>query len=95
MKHKVQVVIIEKNAGAPRLLQLRVNHERGGFWQNITGSVEDGESFEAGARRELFEETGLSIGPLYDLDLSYFFEDQYKNQVEEKVFSSNNKSSPY
>ena len=30
------------------------------FWQSITGSVQDDESQPAAARRELFEETGLT-----------------------------------
>lgn len=29
------------------------------FWQSVTGSLQDGESHAAAARRELFEETGL------------------------------------
>ena len=30
-----------------------------GFWQSVTGSQDDGETFEATAERELFEETGF------------------------------------
>ncbi len=30
-----------------------------GFWQSVTGSQEDGETFAATAERELFEETGF------------------------------------
>ena len=30
-----------------------------GFWQSVTGSQEDGETFAETAERELFEETGI------------------------------------
>ncbi len=37
-----------------------------GYWNVIAGQIEDGESFEVGAARELFEETGLvtSLTPI-------------------------------
>lgn len=41
-----------------RVLLLRRAPERGGFWQQVTGRIEPGESPEAAARRELVEETG-------------------------------------
>jgi lipoyl(octanoyl) transferase len=41
-----------------RILLLRRSAERGGFWQQVTGRIEPGESTEAAARRELLEETG-------------------------------------
>lgn len=33
-----------------------------GFWQSVTGSQDDGETFAATAERELFEETGFVAG---------------------------------
>jgi lipoyl(octanoyl) transferase len=41
-----------------KVLLLRRSPERGGFWQQVTGRIEPGESPEAAARRELLEETG-------------------------------------
>jgi lipoyl(octanoyl) transferase len=41
-----------------RILLLRRSPERGGFWQQVTGRIEPGETPEAAARRELREETG-------------------------------------
>jgi dATP pyrophosphohydrolase len=39
------------------------------WWQGISGGVEEGETIEAGARRELFEEAGISDNlPLYRLE---------------------------
>ena len=47
-----------------------------GFWQSVTGSQEDGESFAATAERELFEETGIVAsehGGLIDLHFENVF----------------------
>ena len=44
-----------------RILLLRRSVERGGFWQQVTGRIEPGESEEAAARRELLEETGADV----------------------------------
>ncbi len=42
-----------------RVLLLRRIPDRGGFWQQVTGRIEPGESAEEAARRELREETGI------------------------------------
>lgn len=86
MKRKVQVVIIEKDVNQNKLIQFKLTPERGAFWQNITGSVEEGENWEEGARRELLEETGLSVGPLIDLNHHFQFKDRWGHDVEERCF---------
>ncbi|WP_250038317.1 NUDIX hydrolase [Paractinoplanes maris] len=48
------------------LLQRRADDGR---WGLIGGALELGESFEDGARRELFEESGLVAGSLRQLDV--------------------------
>lgn len=46
-----------------------------GFWQSVTGSREpDDPDLEATARRELLEETGLSVGTLSDWRLTNRYE---------------------
>jgi dATP pyrophosphohydrolase len=46
-----------------------------GFWQSVTGSREpDDSDLEATARRELLEETGLSVGTLTDWRLTNRYE---------------------
>ena len=47
-----------------------------GFWQSVTGSQDDGETFAATAERELFEETGFVAsvyGGLIDLNFENLF----------------------
>ncbi|MGJ3649414.1 NUDIX hydrolase [Sphingomonas sp. GlSt437] len=49
---------------AGRLLLFRFTpDDRAPFWCTAGGAVDPGESFEDAARRELFEETGLSLDP--------------------------------
>jgi 8-oxo-dGTP pyrophosphatase MutT (NUDIX family) len=48
------------------LLQRRVDDGR---WGLIGGALELGESFEGAARRELFEESGLAVEALHQLDV--------------------------
>ncbi len=44
-----------------RVLLLRRSTARGGFWQQVTGRIEPGETADAAARRELAEETGADV----------------------------------
>ncbi len=75
-------------AGAePRVLLFRVLDRRGGGWHPVTGGVEKGEDFEAGARRELLEETGIpdQAGRWIDLEYSFRFEGRF-GPAEERAF---------
>ena len=56
----VQVVVYRESAGSRQYLLLR-RHRPGSedFWQPVSGSLEDGESYADAARRELEEETGI------------------------------------
>jgi 8-oxo-dGTP pyrophosphatase MutT (NUDIX family) len=90
-KHrKVQVLIAARRPeGGWSLLILKTNKERGQFWQNITGSVEEGETFEAAALREAREESGLELEKIVDfvsLNLSFNFKDRWKKSVHEECF---------
>lgn len=88
---KAQVVIaaIDKASQAQEFLLLQTNERRGSFWQNVTGKVEDKETYEEGALREAIEETGLrieGIQEILNLGLCYEFTDQHKRKVVEETF---------
>ena len=64
------LVVVHSDAGDVLLLQRRDDPT---FWQSVTGSLEEGETPAAAARRELAEETGLEL-PVHDLELRTTFE---------------------
>jgi lipoyl(octanoyl) transferase len=66
----VKVVVHDEDAD--RVLLLHRREARGGFWQPITGSIEEGESSIETARREIVEETGHRGDP-HPLDLTQSF----------------------
>jgi dATP pyrophosphohydrolase len=90
-KRKVQVVLFTENdAGKKNFLLLKTNERRGQFWQSVTGSVEEGESFEAAAFREVAEETNCSkenVIAHFDLAMDFKFKDQWGFDVVEKIFA--------
>jgi dATP pyrophosphohydrolase len=55
----VQVVIFSEKCPEPRYLLLRRIASHGGFWQSVTGSLEEGETHQHAAIREVLEETGF------------------------------------
>ncbi len=83
-KKKVQVVVIAKD----QLLRLKFNAKKSGHmngFQNITGSVEENETFLEGAHREVIEEIGLDAH-LIELDFEFSFKDRWGHEVKEKSF---------
>jgi lipoyl(octanoyl) transferase len=68
----LRTVSVVPVASDGRVLLLRRSPARGGFWQPVTGRIEPGESPEAAARRELFEETGADV-PVSSLDYRHAF----------------------
>jgi 8-oxo-dGTP pyrophosphatase MutT (NUDIX family) len=88
---KAQVILaaIDESSQSFHFLLLQTNERRGKFWQNVTGKIEDEETFEEGGLREAMEETNLkieSIVDIVDLGLSYEFVDQHERKVHEKSF---------
>jgi 8-oxo-dGTP pyrophosphatase MutT (NUDIX family) len=88
-KAQVVVAAIDENSQSFQFLLLQTNEKRGEFWQNVTGKVEENETFEEGGLREAIEETGLKIEhivDLTDLGLEYQFTDKRSRKVFEKSF---------
>jgi dATP pyrophosphohydrolase len=94
----IQVVIFADTPAERRYLLLRRIASQGGFWQSVTGSLEDGETHASAAVREVLEETGIcsTAEDLIDLNVLNTFEiaprwrDKYPPGVthnEEKCFA--------
>lgn len=83
MRQPVQVLIypVKTAGGRWEVLLLRRTASRGGFWQGVTGGVEEDEDLVEAARRELYEETGLVPSALEQIDYSYSFpvEEQWRH----------------
>lgn len=72
----VQVVVFAEAANGREYLLLRRVASHGGFWQSVTGSLEDGETHAQAAIREVSEETGIAarVSELIALELTNVFE---------------------
>ena len=69
----VQVFLYTRNPDF-KILILNGSQERGGFWQPITGGIEEGENTYDTIKREVFEETGFQdIEKVYDLDYTFTY----------------------
>ena len=86
IQKKIQVVFLFPKE--KKYLLFQVNEMRGGFWQNITGSVEKNESFYEAALREINEETGLMPDQyiLHDLKIEHRFRTRHPKIIREKSF---------
>lgn len=89
LRKKVNCIVYNIEKQVPLFLLLRTIEKRGGFWQCVTGTVEEGESYLEAAGRELKEETGLDItssNRIIENVHSYTFVDRRGDTVEEHVF---------
>ena len=88
---QVDVIVFHKFEDGYKYLMMRRTDERGGFWQPVTGGVENGESVEQAAKREVFEETGYTSEEIIRfIDLDYNFQFKLKNKdwwITEYVFA--------
>lgn len=88
-KAQVVLAVHDNPSHTFHLLLLQTNQKRGAFWQNVTGKIEDGETFLEGALREAREETNLensNIVDTIDLSLRFDFTDGRKRDVHEETF---------
>ena len=72
----IQVVIFAESLRGREFLLLKRVAGFGGYWQSVTGSLEEGERHAEAAVREVFEETGIVAreDELIDLSLINTFE---------------------
>lgn len=88
-KAQVVLVALDPERHSFSFLLMKTNEKRGSFWQNVTGKIEDEETFEEGALREAMEETGFEVDlivDIVDLNLAHEFTDERKRNVHEKSF---------
>lgn len=88
-KAQVVIAVLDTERQSFSFLLLQTNEKRGEFWQNVTGKIEENETFEEGGLREAIEETGLkieSIIDMIDLKISHDFIDERKRNCHEKSF---------
>lgn len=80
MNKKVQVWVVHQE----EVLLLKLIPERGGGWHPITANVHEDEKLLDCAKRETFEETGISSkeGEWVDLDYSFEFQGRWGHAVE-------------
>ena len=84
MPHQKVQVYVFTDAEPRQYLLLCYSGEKGGYWQPVTGSVEEGESLAQAALRESDEETGIA-GDLVETGYTFDFH-SYGKDHRETVF---------
>ncbi|MDL2319020.1 NUDIX domain-containing protein [Eubacteriales bacterium OttesenSCG-928-A19] len=64
----IHVYLYRKNLAGAYSYAILQRSDNPAYWQGISGGVEEGETIEQAALRELLEESGVSGSPLYRLD---------------------------
>jgi 8-oxo-dGTP pyrophosphatase MutT (NUDIX family) len=78
---QVEAIVFRRNGSVIEYLLLKRQPERNGFWQPVTGGVEEGETLEEALHREVTEETGIKDIVAMIQNLHYFeFSDPNRNQ---------------
>jgi len=82
---QVEAIIFRKKGNKTEYLLLKRVPERNGFWQPVTGGLEEGETRTEALFREIREETGIKnlIGVIEGL---YYFEFSDPNLNQEYVY---------
>jgi 8-oxo-dGTP pyrophosphatase MutT (NUDIX family) len=82
---QVEAIIFRRNSNRIEYLLLKRLPERNGFWQPVTGGVEEGETLTEALRREIREETGIEnlVRVIEDI---YYFEFSDPNLNKEYVY---------
>lgn len=81
------IITVKKVSGNRRYLLLQ--HENGGHWSFPKGHLEKGETAREAAIRELFEETGLAVGPFvngFRREINYSYSREGKKVAKSVVY---------
>lgn len=91
MRLHIQAVIFRRRDKKLEFLVLHRTKERGGFWQNLTGGVEKGETPTLALKREIEEETGIAKSKIKrivkDIYCFEWFSDRLNQKIKEYVFA--------
>jgi 8-oxo-dGTP pyrophosphatase MutT (NUDIX family) len=82
---EVEAVIFRRNGGVTEYLLLKRLPEKNGFWQPVTGGVEEGETREQALHREVMEETGVE-NMVAVIEGLYYFEFSDPDLYQEYVY---------
>ncbi|MBY0376535.1 NUDIX pyrophosphatase [Patescibacteria group bacterium] len=85
---QVNIVCFTESLEGIKILILKRNKIKGGFWQTVTGGIHPGENLFNASKRELMEETGFgeSDGQLLATDYIYSFIGNDNYELHEYVF---------
>jgi 8-oxo-dGTP pyrophosphatase MutT (NUDIX family) len=82
---EVEAIIFRRNGGKIEYLLMKRLPERNGFWQPVTGGMEEGETREEALHREIMEETGVK-NLVAVIEGLYYFEFSDPNPNQEYVY---------
>jgi 8-oxo-dGTP pyrophosphatase MutT (NUDIX family) len=82
---QVEAIIFRRNADTVEYLLLKRLPDRNGFWQPVTGGLEEGETRTEALRREIEEETGIK-NLIRVIEGLYYFEFSDPNLNQEYVY---------
>ena len=77
----VVVYVLRRRKEEAQFLLLLRTAERGGFWQEVSGNLERGETAWQAALREVHEETGLMVSELFATDQIECFYQHQKDRI--------------
>lgn len=71
---QINCIVFKPERSGYKFLVLKRREDRGGFWQSVTGGVQEGEDQISALKRELREETGISeFRQIINLKYSFSF----------------------
>jgi 8-oxo-dGTP pyrophosphatase MutT (NUDIX family) len=82
---QVEAMLFRRNGNVIEYLLLKRLPERNGFWQPVTGGVEEGETRDEALQREIMEETGVR-NIVAVIEGLYYFEFSDPNLNQEYVY---------